>query len=131
MKRFEFKTFEDFVGYTSFYKNDNKIRLYRGQKEDWPLESKLLRLVEKKNRINEFYKIEKAIFNEFKMHYVKVIGQNGDSNDWGILSLAQHYGLPTRLIDWSSDPLVALWFAFEEEKENTNDRIVWGFVVED
>lgn len=38
--------------------------------------------------------------------------------------------MPTRLIDWSANPLVALWFAFEKEKDNENDRVVFGLVVD-
>ncbi|WP_375210511.1 FRG domain-containing protein [Hyphomonas jannaschiana] len=30
---------------------------------------------------------------------------------WPVFALAQHYGIPTRLLDWSADPFVAAYFA--------------------
>lgn len=124
------ESFESFIKYVTYYSNDKKTRLFRGQKNDKLLHSKLYRLINENNRADEFYKIEKRILTEFKRIAYIHNNKTDDFNDWEFLSFAQHFGLPTRLIDWTSNPLVGLWFAFEKEKTIEKNRIVWGLVVD-
>jgi hypothetical protein len=50
------------------------------------------------------------------------------SSYWGWLFMMQHYGVPTRLLDWSREALVALLFALGEavnDEERNHDKVVW------
>ncbi len=125
-------SFSEFKEYTERHE-DGQIRLYRGQQKDWPLDSKLLRLAYIHRFTDDIYIKEKRMFLEFKSKYDEYQTTKKRLNDWEILSLGQHYGLPTRLLDWSKNPLIALWFAFEEnipDNRKNGYRIVWGMVVE-
>ena len=57
-------------------------------------------------------KYERSLFDMFCREAEGYV-QRLDS-EWEMLALAQHHGLPTRLLDWSYNPLVALYFAVEK-----------------
>lgn len=54
--------------------------------------------------------IEAALFEQFKREALPLLPSR-PQNDWEWLALAQHFGTPTRLLDWSETPYVSLFFA--------------------
>ena len=100
--------------------------LFRGQTVDFPLIPKLCRLKAKGELLN----VEKLLLQEFKRTNPLLIEVHKPMDDWDYLTLGQHFGLPTRLLDWSNNALTALWFATGEvnAKHRTDERsysVIW------
>lgn len=59
---------------------------------------------------------ERTLFEKFKNTAVQYLNRE-PANDYEWLFLAQHYGIPTRLLDWACNPLIALYFACERNPD--------------
>ncbi len=99
--------------------------LFRGQNQRWPLLPKLGRYPLLKNEPR--YQAEKKMLSDLKRMSPLLLETIPETElEW--LSIAQHYGMATRLLDWTQNPLVALWFSVSRSTNSSSDRgEVWCF----
>lgn len=112
MEIFDNKTFYDFL---DKYTDTQKTRIYRGVTSNkHTLKPSIGRnLLRSDNKTNIDESDEDIIFRHFKQRAKPFLTK--DIDDMNLLAVAQHYGLPTRLLDWTFNPLAAAYFAVENE----------------
>lgn len=130
-KHFSAWDIPNFVGYVNYVNTlcNGKIALFRGQNIDKPLIPRIGRI--KFQSSGTLALNEKKLFDEFKRLSVPHLSKYFPKNDWEWLSIAQHFSLPTRLLDWTTNPLAALYFAVENARKTDENvpAVVWHFAA--
>jgi hypothetical protein len=96
--------------------------VFRGMSDArWPLRTSLERLGTPPKDV------EQAALRAFGRY--APVGTVSLESEWDRLAVAQHNGLPTRVLDWTASPLVAAHFATEEKEYRTGpkaaDGVIW------
>jgi len=110
--------------------NSDDILLFRGQSVDEPLLPKMARLhlVHQEWGIPQRHSLqvtESRMLAEFKRRARPFLDVSPET-EWDWLSLAQHHGMETRLLDWTSNPTVGFFFSLVDAQRE-RQPVVWIF----
>jgi len=91
---------------------------FRGMADaSWAPETSLQRMG------GDFSRLEQHLIRAFRKYAYMEGGEH--SSLWNLLAQAQHHGLPTRLLDWTYSPYVALHFVTDDVERSHLDGAIW------
>jgi len=105
--------FSEFIAWILNHPSERWV--FRGQSQHWPLRPSIGR------SSAQTPEREQLLFKEFKRAALPFVDRSKLANNWDWLAVAQHHGLPTRLIDWTTNPLVAGYFASQPSTRGKKD----------
>lgn len=126
MEKKKISSFQDFIDHIELIELlGYEINLYRGQSSNYPL----LPSIAREFPCVDTTKKEVEMLEDLKRRSSMLINKSF-KNDWEWLVFAQHYGLKTRLLDWTSNPLNALWFACQSTDGMKEDSYLYVLSAE-
>lgn len=133
---FEIESFDEYLNtiHSELGQNgEGKRRLYfRGQSkratEGYPLTPSVARYKHLGSlSLPEREQKECEVLETFSNHLLTYV-QHRPQTAWEELAIAQHHGLPTRFMDWTTNPLVALYFAVRNTSGRSADSAVYVLI---
>lgn len=122
----EVKDFSDFI---AKIESDHSVAsFYRGQRKDWPILPEIARRTP--NDGKRIIELEQTALKEFLQKGAPYFPFDPDNRSHiELLMVGRHYGLTTRLTDWTTNPIAALWFAIRNvsSERETEFAVVWEF----
>lgn len=114
---------ETYLGEAGALNASGHVYLFRGQSDaTWSLTPSLLRYFDPPRRAADLLKLENVAFKRFKAQAHLHLGGSIAPSDFSAegfygewWALMQHHHAPTRLLDWTWSPYVALYFAVERD----------------
>ncbi|WP_413665004.1 FRG domain-containing protein [Microbulbifer sp. CNSA002] len=121
---------ENISDYINALDDSSMHTIYRGQaNKGWELMPTIGRLYDQLDNHNTLYgnweSLEKSLLSQFKSQAAPYMNFTPATKlEW--LIHAQHHGLPTPLLDWTTNPLVALYFSLSEKGNDDCDGAVYS-----
>lgn len=119
------KSFKELLGHLENFQGKTKVSWSRGVRSTkYNLKPTLFRhptLID----IEDILKTERQITVRFSQRSLPYLSRRL-ADSWDKLFLMQHYGVPTRLLDWTENPLISAYFALQNSREHKDsDAAIW------
>ncbi|MDX6008404.1 FRG domain-containing protein [Cupriavidus necator] len=106
MQSFSARSLQAFVDITNRPEWHGRVMLFRGQ----PVRGNLLPSIARANPTYDSTQLERTMLDQFRLMGSSLLS-NVEKTELELMIVAQHFGLKTRLLDWTRSPLIALYFA--------------------